>query len=86
MLSPTCNQRLLAPVEAMSSPYNIKKVLFMKKVKCDFDIKYKKRWWPISESNQGHTDFQSVALPTELIGHNFKEQNYSFYLLKVSLV
>ena len=25
-------------------------------------------WWPISESNQGHTDFQSVALPTELIG------------------
>ncbi len=27
------------------------------------------RWWPISESNQGHTDFQSVALPTELIGH-----------------
>ena len=28
-----------------------------------------KRWWPISESNQGHTDFQSVALPTELIGH-----------------
>ena len=44
------------------------------------------KWWPISESNQGHTDFQSVALPTELIGHNFKEQNCSFFLLKVSLV
>ena len=27
------------------------------------------RWWPISESNQGHSDFQSLALPTELIGH-----------------
>ncbi len=27
------------------------------------------RWWPISESNQGHNDFQSFALPTELIGH-----------------
>lgn len=26
-------------------------------------------WWPISESNQGHADFQSTALPTELIGH-----------------
>jgi hypothetical protein len=28
-----------------------------------------KKWWPISESNQGHSDFQSLALPTELIGH-----------------
>jgi hypothetical protein len=27
------------------------------------------KWWPISESNQGHSDFQSLALPTELIGH-----------------
>ncbi len=27
------------------------------------------KWWPISESNQGHNDFQSFALPTELIGH-----------------
>ena len=25
--------------------------------------------WPGSESNQRHTDFQSVALPTELPGH-----------------
>jgi hypothetical protein len=30
---------------------------------------YFMRWWPISESNQGHSDFQSLALPTELIGH-----------------
>ena len=30
------------------------------------------RWWPISESNQGHSDFQSLALPTELIGHKEK--------------
>lgn len=28
-------------------------------------IKY---WWPVSESNQGHADFQSAALPTELTG------------------
>ena len=28
------------------------------------------KWCPISDSNQGHTDFQSVALPTELIGHS----------------
>ena len=40
----------------------------MSKVK-GFDIK---RWWPVSESNQGHTDFQSVALPTELTGHGRK--------------
>ena len=25
-------------------------------------------WWPIAESNHGHKDFQSSALPTELIG------------------
>ena len=29
----------------------------------------KKKWWPVSESNQGHSDFQSLALPTELTGH-----------------
>ena len=26
-------------------------------------------WCPDSESNQGHGDFQSPALPTELSGH-----------------
>ncbi len=26
-------------------------------------------WWPHLESNQGHKDFQSFALPTELCGH-----------------
>ena len=27
-----------------------------------------KRWWPRAESNHRHTDFQSAALPTELLG------------------
>ncbi len=27
-----------------------------------------KKWWPVSDSNQGHRDFQSPALPTELTG------------------
>ena len=27
------------------------------------------KWWPNSDSNQGHADFQSAALPTELLGH-----------------
>src|ERR1700704_2731762 len=27
-----------------------------------------KSWWPRPESNQRHTDFQSAALPTELLG------------------
>ena len=37
----------------------------------------KKKWCPDPESNQGHGDFQSPALPTELSGHTF----YSFFLL-----
>ncbi len=28
------------------------------------------RWCSVSESNQGHRDFQSLALPTELTEHN----------------
>ncbi|CAN0570004.1 unnamed protein product, partial [Laminaria digitata] len=28
-----------------------------------------KSWCPIPDLNQGHEDFQSTALPTELIGH-----------------
>ena len=28
--------------------------------------------WYLQESNQGHTDFQSVALPTELRYHYLK--------------
>ena len=28
--------------------------------------------WSLQESNQGHTDFQSVALPTELRDHWFR--------------
>ena len=31
----------------------------------------KKKWCPDPESNQGHGDFQSPALPTELSGHTF---------------
>jgi hypothetical protein len=29
---------------------------------------YRGKWWPESESNQRHADFQSAALPTELSG------------------
>ena len=28
------------------------------------------KWCPDAESNHGHRDFQSLALPTELSGHN----------------
>ena len=30
-----------------------------------------KDWWPRAESNHRHTDFQSAALPTELLGLNW---------------
>ena len=30
------------------------------------------KWWPDQESNQGHQDFQSSALPTELSGQKLK--------------
>lgn len=39
---------------------------------------FKVRWWPVSESNQGHSDFQSLALPTELTGHVKRAEFYSF--------
>ena len=37
--------------------------------KMDFDLGGRK-WWPEAGSNRRHTDFQSVALPTELSGHD----------------
>ena len=33
-------------------------------------ITRRKTWWLDPGSNRGHTDFQSVALPTELSSHN----------------
>src|SRR5882724_5495202 len=32
------------------------------------DFRKNQEWWPRPESNQRHTDFQSAALPTELLG------------------
>jgi hypothetical protein len=36
-------------------------------------------WCPDPESNQGHADFQSAALPTELSGQNCVTQNGAAY-------
>ncbi len=33
-------------------------------------LKNKMTWWPETESNRRHEDFQSSALPTELSGPN----------------
>ena len=47
---------------------------FYKQIKDKFCIikplfSFEKLWCPDPESNQGHEDFQSSALPTELSGH-----------------
>ena len=40
-------------------------------VKDERDLSYGlKKWWPDAESNCGHKDFQSSALPTELSGQH----------------
>jgi hypothetical protein len=30
---------------------------------------FEKKWCPRADSNHRHSDFQSLALPTELLGH-----------------
>ena len=35
-----------------------------------YDRNSGKKWWPVPESNWGHGDFQSPALPTELTCHS----------------
>ncbi len=42
-----------------------KKLLFLRKSSL---LVFK--WWCLQESNQGHKDFQSFALPTELWHHH----------------
>ena len=38
-------------------------------------------WWLDQESNQGHEDFQSSALPTELSSlNNFNIQYFLYYV------
>src|SRR5690606_13465209 len=34
-----------------------------------------RKWWPRTESNRRHGDFQSPALPTELLGHLFRSSD-----------
>ena len=54
-------------------------------------------WWPVAESNHGHADFQSAALPTELTGQQLsiiavrvlfvknKTRKFCFFLLEALL-
>ena len=53
-----------------------KKLLFLKKSSL---LVFK--WWCLQESNQGHKDFQSFALPTELRHHGWliRVQRYDFF-------
>lgn len=38
------------------------------------------KWCRVSESNQGHRDFQSLALPTELTRHSLFDYTLSYQL------
>ena len=40
-------------------------------------------WCPDAESNHGHRDFQSLALPTELSGHSITSPLYSGQIINV---
>ena len=42
----------------------------------------KQKWWPDPESNWGHGDFQSPALPTELSGNRASQYSYFFGCVK----
>ena len=44
------------------------------------------KWWPVSESNQGHNDFQSFALPTELTGPLNCVKMVELYLFKLNKI
>ena len=48
--------------------------------------RFEKKWWPVSESNQGHSDFQSLALPTELTGLFKKETEVYSKVTKFQLM
>ena len=50
---------------------NIQKKKIPRK-RCQFNRSQGFQWCPDSELNQGHVDFQSTALPTELSGHDMK--------------
>ena len=44
-------------------------------------MSYRVKMWYLQESNQGHKDFQSFALPTELRYHCFFLQEQIYILL-----
>ena len=41
----------------------------------------KEKWWAVAESNHGHEDFQSSALPTELTALTGHKSYIKFFFI-----
>jgi site-specific DNA recombinase len=71
------NQKLNSSVETLDQvtiEYDLRKpfkelVKIKKAIPKDGFLTSKQKWCPDADSNHGHRDFQSLALPTELSGH-----------------
>jgi hypothetical protein len=78
-----CRQRLELTPSAHPAPPSANKT----NEKCPETLRFPgiffQLWWPGTESNHRHADFQSAALPTELPGHEERKYIKGDYVAQV---